>query len=161
MDISSLTIKKAHELLVQKEITARELAEHFLKEAQAKSDLNAYREIFDDVLASADVAQKMLDAGKGTFLTGIPLALKDNILIKGKIASASSKMLEHYRASYDANVTARLRDAPAHKSRELTWGRLGDRPGRGCVSVVPQCDEMRSLDISDPPGLDMFFLCVS
>ena len=113
MDISSLTIKKAHELLVQKEITARELAEHFLKEAQAKSDLNAYREIFDDVLASADVAQKMLDAGKGTFLTGIPLALKDNILIKGKIASASSKMLEHYRASYDANVTARLRDAGA------------------------------------------------
>ncbi len=113
MDISSLTIKKAHELLVNKEITARELVEHFLKEAHTKSELNAYREIFDDALASADAAQKMLDAGTGTLLTGIPIALKDNILMKGKIASASSKMLEHYRATYDAHVVARLRDAGA------------------------------------------------
>ncbi len=113
MDISTLTIKKAHDLLVKKEITARELAEQFLKVAHDTADLNAYREIFDDALCAADEAQKIIDAGKATMLTGIPLAFKDNILIKGKIAGASSKMLENYRASYDAGVTTKLRNAGA------------------------------------------------
>ena len=113
MDIANLTIKEAHDLLVSKEITARELAEKFLEVAKATIGLNAYREIFADVLAQADRAQKILDEGKGTLLTGIPLAIKDNILIKGKIASASSKILENYTATYDAGVIARLRDAGA------------------------------------------------
>jgi aspartyl-tRNA(Asn)/glutamyl-tRNA(Gln) amidotransferase subunit A len=55
----------------------------------------------------------MFDEGKATLLTGIPLAMKDNILIKGRIASASSKMLENYRATYDAGVTKKLRDMGA------------------------------------------------
>lgn len=113
MDISNLTIKKAHDLLVKKEVTARVLAEEFLKVAHAKSSLNAYREIFDDVMVAADEAQKLIDAGKATLLTGIPLAIKDNILIEGKIAGASSKMLENYRASYDAGVIKKLRAAGA------------------------------------------------
>ena len=51
----------------------------------------------------------MLKAGKGGLLTGIPCAIKDNILIKGRIASASSKILEDYRATYDATVIERLK----------------------------------------------------
>jgi aspartyl-tRNA(Asn)/glutamyl-tRNA(Gln) amidotransferase subunit A len=42
-------------------------------------------------------------------LCGIPLAMKDNILIEGKIASAASKILENYTATYDATVTAKLK----------------------------------------------------
>ena len=112
-DFKQLTIKQAHDLLVKKELSVRELAEHFLKEAKTKSGLNAYLEIFDDVRAQAEVAQKMIDGGTATLLTGIPFAIKDNILIKGKIASASSKMLENYVASYDAFVIKKLRDAGA------------------------------------------------
>ena len=113
MDIKNLTIKQAHDLLVAKKMSVLELAEAVLKEAEGSRDLNAYLEIFDDVRAQAAVAQKMIDGGKATLLTGIPLAMKDNILIKGKIASASSKMLEHYVATYDATVTKKLRDAGA------------------------------------------------
>lgn len=113
MDISNLTIKKAHEMLISKQVSARELVAEYLSVAHAKKDLNAYREIFADAMESAEHAQKILDAGKGTLLTGIPLAIKDNILIKGKIASASSKMLENYHASYDANVIEKLRNAGA------------------------------------------------
>jgi aspartyl-tRNA(Asn)/glutamyl-tRNA(Gln) amidotransferase subunit A len=42
-------------------------------------------------------------------LTGIPCAIKDNILNKGKIASSSSKILENYHATYDATVIAKLK----------------------------------------------------
>ncbi len=113
MEIKNLTIKQAHDLLINKKMSVLELAEAVLKVAEETSDLNAYLEIFDDVRAQAEVAQKMIDSGKGTMLTGIPLAMKDNILIKGKITSASSKMLENYTATYDAFVTKKLRDAGA------------------------------------------------
>lgn len=46
-------------------------------------------------------------------LLGIPLALKNNILQKGKVATAGSKMLEHYVASYDATIVSRLEAAGA------------------------------------------------
>ena len=113
MDIKKLSIKEAHELLVSKKISVLELLGAVLKEAEDTRDLNAYLEVFDDVRAQAEVAQKMIDTGTATMLTGIPIAMKDNILIKGKTASASSKMLEHYTATYDAFVTKKLRDAGA------------------------------------------------
>jgi len=113
MDIKNLTIKQAHELLINKKMRVLELADAVLAEAKKSEDLNAYLEIFDDVRAQSEVAQKMIDSGKATTLTGIPFAMKDNILIKGKIASASSKILENYRATYDAGVTKKLREAGA------------------------------------------------
>lgn len=113
MDINNLTIKQAHELLTNKKMSVLELAEAVLKVAGETHNLNAYLEIFDDVHAQAEVAQKMIDGGQATLLTGIPFAMKDNILIKGRIASASSKMLENYVATYDAFVTKKLRDAGA------------------------------------------------
>lgn len=113
MDIKNLTIKQAHDLLINKKMSVLELAEAVLKVADESKDLNAYLEIFSDVRAQAEVAQKMIDGGHATRLTGIPFAMKDNILIKGRIASASSKMLENYTATYDAHVTKKLRDAGA------------------------------------------------
>lgn len=113
IDLKNLTIKQAHEMLVNKKMSVLELVEAVLKDAESSRDLNAYLEIFDDVRAQAESAQKMIDDGRATEMTGIPVAMKDNILIKGKIASASSKMLENYRATYDAHVTKKLRDAGA------------------------------------------------
>src|SRR5665811_1734114 len=46
-------------------------------------------------------------------MTGIPVAIKDNILFKGHIASAGSKILENYKATYDAFVIKKLRNAGA------------------------------------------------
>lgn len=113
MDIKNLTIKEAHELLISKKMSVLELVDAVLKVAEGERDLNAYLEIFDDAHAQAESAQKIIDEGRSTMMTGIPLAMKDNILIKGKIASASSKMLENYTATYDAFVTKKLREAGA------------------------------------------------
>ncbi|MBI5077818.1 MAG: Asp-tRNA(Asn)/Glu-tRNA(Gln) amidotransferase subunit GatA [Candidatus Yonathbacteria bacterium] len=111
MDIKNLTIREAHELLIAKKVSVLELAESVLEIAKDSRDLNAYLEIFPDMRAQAFVAQKMIDEGRSTMMTGIPLAMKDNILIKGRTASASSKMLENYVATYDAFVTKKLREA--------------------------------------------------
>ncbi|MEK7614600.1 MAG: Asp-tRNA(Asn)/Glu-tRNA(Gln) amidotransferase subunit GatA [Patescibacteria group bacterium] len=112
IDLNTLTLKKAHGALVNKEITARELAEAVLKRAEEKNgEINAYLEIYDDVLAQADLAQKMIDGGKAAELTGIPFAIKDNILIKGRKATAASEILLGYVAPYDATVIKKLKEA--------------------------------------------------
>jgi aspartyl-tRNA(Asn)/glutamyl-tRNA(Gln) amidotransferase subunit A len=77
-------------------------------------DINAYLEVFKDAFEIAEQEDKEILQGKELKpLTGIPLAIKDIILIEGKIASAGSKILERYRATYDATVIKKLREAGA------------------------------------------------
>ena len=114
IDLKNLTIEKAHENFKDGVFTCRELAEEYLKVIKTKNkELNAYLEIYDDVLRQADQAQKKFTDGTATELTGIPFAIKDNILIKDHIASASSKILENYKASYDATVIKDLKKVGA------------------------------------------------
>lgn len=92
------------------DITALELAQEYLTAIEEKNgELNAYLEVFDDVLAQARSADAMIARGAAGPLTGIPVAVKDNILIKGRVSSGASKILEHYTATYDAAVIAALR----------------------------------------------------
>ena len=114
MDLQNLTIKKARELLDKKEISAVELAKYYLKNIEEKNkELNIYLEVFDDVLEQAKRAQEIIDKGEAKPLTGIPLAIKDNILIKGKKVSAASKILENYTATYTATAAQKLIDQGA------------------------------------------------
>ena len=110
LDLTTLTIKKAHDMLVSGEITAPQLAKAYLDVIAAKNpDIHAYLEVYDNVMIQAEFAQKRIDAKENvTMLTGIPLAIKDNITIKGQKASAASKILENYVAPYDATVITKL-----------------------------------------------------
>src|SRR5690242_11233353 len=102
MALNELTIVEAARALRARECTVRELWEACAKAAAARNpELNAYLELFGADNAAIDAAQKRIDAGDAPPLCGIPLAVKDNILIEGRVASAASKMLEHYRATYD------------------------------------------------------------
>ena len=110
IDLKNLTIEKAHESLLKGEFTCKELVEEYLKVVKEKnSELNAYLEIYNDVLAQADIAQEKFKNNTATILTGIPFAIKDNILIEGHISSAGSKILENYTATYDATVIKELK----------------------------------------------------
>lgn len=83
-------------------------------EAKARADTrNIFREVFTDIEAQALAAEELLKSGKGTPMTGVPVAIKDNILFAGHEAGASSKILEGYVASYDSTVIKKLRDAGA------------------------------------------------
>ncbi len=120
IDLSTLTIVKARAALDAGEFSAVDLAQAYLAEIEKKNgELNVYREVFADVLDQAKAADELLaknkDDGKnGNMpLLGIPFAIKDNILISGRIAGASSKMLEKYVASYDATAITKLKNAGA------------------------------------------------
>jgi aspartyl-tRNA(Asn)/glutamyl-tRNA(Gln) amidotransferase subunit A len=110
INLKELNIKKAHEALIKGDFTAVELTQAYLNEiATRNKDVNAYLEVYDDALESAKAADVLIKAGKAGPLTGIPCAIKDNILIQGKVASAASKILENYHATYDATVITKLK----------------------------------------------------
>lgn len=74
-------------------------------------DINAFIDVFEEARGDAEEATKRFatEGENAPMLLGQPLAVKNNILIKGKRATAASKMLEHYVASYDATVMARIK----------------------------------------------------
>lgn len=110
IDLKNLTITKAHDALVKGEYSARDLSEAYLKEIEKKNpELNAYLEVFDDVLEQADRADARIKAGeKDNVLLGIPIAVKDNILIEGRRVGAASKILEGYVAPWSATAIKKL-----------------------------------------------------
>jgi aspartyl-tRNA(Asn)/glutamyl-tRNA(Gln) amidotransferase subunit A len=110
INLATLTIKKAHEDMKAGAYSAVELTQAYLDEISKKnSDINAYLEVFKDALDQAKKADERFKDGTVTLLTGIPFAIKDNILIKGRIASSASKILEKYHATYDATVISKLK----------------------------------------------------
>lgn len=112
--LADLTIKEAGAKMAAGEITAVDLTRACLANIEARNkELNVYLEVFDDALAQAQNADARRKAGESHPLLGIPLAIKDNILIEGRVASAASKMLEHYVATYDATVIKKLKEAGA------------------------------------------------
>ena len=68
-------------------------------------DIHAFLEVFDPVLEQAQYRTGVLSGKK--------IAIKDNILFEGHKASAGSKILENYTATYDSTVVKRLKEAGA------------------------------------------------
>lgn len=109
INFTDLTIASAREGLDQKKFTAQELAQYYLNQISEKNpEINAYLEVYEDVLFQAEVAQKLIDQNESQPLTGIPLVLKDNIMIQGRINSAGSKILEKYVCPYTSTVAQKI-----------------------------------------------------
>lgn len=97
-------------------MTARQIVDGYLERIEKEDhNIGAFLEVF---AADARLQADEIDArrAKGEVLgplAGVPVAIKDNILIQGKTATSGSAILEHYTASYDATVVERLRAADA------------------------------------------------
>ena len=106
-------------LLQSKQISATELAQHFLNRIQA-SNLNAF--ISTDptfTLQQAAQADQRIAAGEAGVLTGIPIAHKDIFATKGFRSTAGSKMLANYRSPFDATVVEHF-----NRAGMVTLGKL-------------------------------------
>lgn len=112
IDLNNLNIEKVHNSLLNKEYTIKDLVDSYLEKIKERNErLNAYLEIFhDDIESQIKIAEEKFANDTATLMTGIPIAIKDNILFEGHIASASSKMLGNHVATYDAFVIEKLKD---------------------------------------------------
>ncbi|MDB5254039.1 MAG: hypothetical protein JWL80_105 [Parcubacteria group bacterium] len=109
IDLSTLTIASAREGLKSGAFTSRELTQASIDAIKEKDGvIHAFLEVFDDALGQADEADKQIKAGKDLPLLGIPLALKDNILVKNHRATASSKILEGFVSPTDSTAVRKL-----------------------------------------------------
>lgn len=114
IDILKLTVEQAHKDLLDKKYSALDLLTACKKNIEQKNgEINAFLEVFADAEEMAKRADEMIARGETTVLTGIPVSLKDNILYEDHVASASSKMLEHYKAVYDSTAVRLLKEAGA------------------------------------------------
>jgi len=113
MDLKNLTIKNFHKGLEEKKFSAFKITEEYFKYIEKKDpEINAYLSLLkESALKQAnEIDVKIAKEEKLYPLTGVPLAIKDNILIENEISTSASKILENYKASYDATVIKKLKN---------------------------------------------------
>ncbi len=110
--LHELTIKKIHFLLTSKEFSAFDLTKEFFDYIEKKDkEIDAYKLLLkDEALRQANEIDKKIAAGEEiSLLAGVPLAIKDNILIKNTLTTAGSKILANYKAAYNATAIEKLK----------------------------------------------------
>ncbi len=95
--------------------TAVAVAEASLKAAESlQEDLNAFLQIDGEgARLRAQSIDVLLKDGSLPTLAGVPIAIKDNICVRGLQTSCGSKILGDYHPPYDATVIQRLQEAGA------------------------------------------------
>ncbi|MCD6410433.1 Asp-tRNA(Asn)/Glu-tRNA(Gln) amidotransferase subunit GatA [bacterium] len=116
MELSSLSIREIHRLITKKEISTQELVERYLKKIEKENpEINAFLEVFkeESIKQAQEIDRKIQKGEEISILEGIPVAIKDNILVADKRCTAGSKILENYIAPYDATVVRKLKEKGA------------------------------------------------
>ncbi|MBL8310263.1 MAG: Asp-tRNA(Asn)/Glu-tRNA(Gln) amidotransferase subunit GatA [Burkholderiales bacterium] len=107
------TVAETRRALEQKQVSAVELATHYLDRAEALNPtLNTFITIDrEKTLAEARLADQQRAAGSAAPLLGVPIAHKDIYLIDGWRTTCGSRMLENFVAPYTATVIEYMRAA--------------------------------------------------
>lgn len=106
MSIQFCTITDIASLLREKKINKEEIIQ------ETKKLTEKYNPLLNAVIECYGERDEIIDS-QGGILDAIPFYIKDNILYKGKIASAGSKIISNMIAPYTGTVLQRLIDAGA------------------------------------------------
>lgn len=125
LDIAQLSAAEISQLVVNKEVTAREVAQTALDRIDAHDEaVHAFNQVTPELaFKAADELDAHIAAGATSEelgpLAGAPVAIKDNMNLIGTRTTCSSKMLANYESVYDCTAVARLLAA-----RTLPLGKL-------------------------------------
>ena len=108
-DLPALSIADLQSLLRRREVSPREVIDALRERIEAvDGDIGAYLSLdIDAAIKEAEQANVDLPLG------GVPIAIKDIINVMGQPCTCASKILNGYRAPYDATVIQKLRAAGA------------------------------------------------
>jgi aspartyl-tRNA(Asn)/glutamyl-tRNA(Gln) amidotransferase subunit A len=114
-DLSQATARAIREDVAARRVSAVELCQDALARIKASNPgLNSFLLVDDqDALARAHKVDARIAAGDVPALAGVPIAIKDNLCVRGMTTTAASKILQNYRPPYDATVIERLEAAGA------------------------------------------------
>jgi aspartyl-tRNA(Asn)/glutamyl-tRNA(Gln) amidotransferase subunit A len=106
-------LQNLRRMLLKKELSAPELAQHFLDRMKANAHLGAFLATDSDAtMRQAHAAQARIDTGHDAWeaapLLGLPIAHKDIFVTKDFPSTAGSKMLKDYRSPFDSTVVSNL-----------------------------------------------------
>lgn len=100
-----------HNKFIKGEYTAVAITEHFLNRIEKYNpQVGAFLEVYKEraLQKARDLDSKRARGEKLGKLAGVPIAIKDNIHIKGEKTTCASKILYNYIAPFDATVTRLL-----------------------------------------------------
>ncbi len=112
MSLHKLSLSELQKKFTAGEVTAVEIVRAYgLRIGQVESKVKAYvTQTRDAALQQATELDVRLRGWRKTRpLTGMPLAIKDNLCTEGVPTTCSSRMLQHFIPPYDATVVAKLR----------------------------------------------------
>jgi aspartyl-tRNA(Asn)/glutamyl-tRNA(Gln) amidotransferase subunit A len=140
-ELLGLSLAEAARRVKTREVSPVELVSASLERIEAVNpQLAAYISVFgDEAQQVARASEMMAQAGHDLGpLHGVPIALKDNIALRGFRTTAGSKVLADWVPDHDATVSARLRQAGAifvgkTNMHEFAWGGTSDNPHYGTV----------------------------
>ena len=109
-----LSVQELVQAIADKQVSATELAQHFLDRSKAHANLAAFVDLnAEATLAQAKAADARIAAGTAGALEGLPLAHKDIFVTRDFATTAGSRILEGYRSPFDATVVSKLAEAGA------------------------------------------------
>ncbi len=103
------SLKNIQSDIKQNKTTLRGLVLHYLGNINARPELNAFVEVFEDeALQQAEAIDKKISEGKAGKLAGMVIGIKDNLCYKNHKVTASSKILAGYESIYTATAIEKL-----------------------------------------------------
>ncbi|OHD11995.1 MAG: glutaminyl-tRNA synthase (glutamine-hydrolyzing) subunit A [Spirochaetes bacterium GWC1_27_15] len=105
-----LTVKKIIEGYNKKEFSVSEISGKYYKKIEEEDKkYNSFITLNSSFLKESEDSQAKYQANTNNLLEGVPIGVKDNILVKDILCTCASKILSNFVSPYNATVIDRLK----------------------------------------------------